>query len=303
MDFSALNKEEKKETESIAVVKTDVFDINSASKKFDDNIIKLNEMKITSGNHLIIDEASNITAIEMASQVKKLYNGIEKTRKQIVEKPKQFASSIDKFCKPYKDTLVSIEMGLKKKIKLFARDQAVKIKEAEGKARKEQAELQKKLDADARRKQRELEEEARRRQRELEEKAEKQQKEAEEKARKEAEIKGMDPEKVYVPKIEAPVMPEVQEVQPVQAVLPTVNASKNVTRTAEGSASLKKKWVFDVENIAEVVKHLTESNDPTLLEKLRIAIKPTINAQIKAGIRKIPGLKIYETDEISLRVN
>ena len=135
------------------------------------------------------------------------------------------------------------------------------------------------------------------------EKEAKKQKEAEKKARKEAERKGEDPRNVYVPKIEAPVVPKVQVVQAVQAVLPSVNDSKNVTRTAEGSASLKKKWVFEVEDISEAVKHLAESKDLALLEKLRIAIQPTINAKIKAGIRKIPGLKIYETDEISLRVN
>jgi hypothetical protein len=95
------------------------------------------------------DDTSNKSAVEMASQVKKLTKKVETLRKQIVEAPNKFVKSINTFAKSYKEPLIDIETDLKNKIGKYQVEQERKRREAERKAKEEVERLQAKLDAEA----------------------------------------------------------------------------------------------------------------------------------------------------------
>ena len=75
-------------------------------------------------------------------------------------------------------------------------------------------------------------------------------------------------------------------VEPVKLPEPVAEKPANVTRTESGSAHGQKRWTFEVE-------------DETKVPRQYLALDSTrINAAIKAGIREIPGLKIFQKESV-----
>lgn len=102
--------------------------------------------------------------------------------------------------------------------------------------------------------------------REAEKKAQEVAKRLQEKVNKEAEEKGIEP--VQVPDV---ALPEKQ--QPV--------------RTEEGSASVRKRWTWDKESV----------DFAQVPDEYKTIDAVAINRAIRAGLRNIPGIRIYQEEE------
>ncbi len=60
--------------------------------------------------------------------------------------------------------------------------------------------------------------------------------------------------------------------------------------TPSGSAKLAKKWVWEIEDFKKIPDEIFEQRK----DKIKEAMAPAINPRIAAGIRSIPGIKIFE---------
>jgi len=80
-------------------------------------------------------------------------------------------------------------------------------------------------------------------------------------------------------------------IEPVQVPEVALPEKQQPVRTEEGSASVRKRWTWDHENY-EFEK---------VPDGYKILDQPTINKAIKAGIRSIPGITIYEDKDVILR--
>lgn len=115
--------------------------------------------------------------------------------------------------------------------------------------------------------------EARKAAQELQEKLRKEAEEANRKAEEEARKKAEETKTQYVepPKIESPVVVE-----------PIIPKKEAVTRTEAGSASVAQKWTFKVV-------------DALLIPRQYLVVSETlIRDAIKAGMREIPGVEIFQ---------
>lgn len=104
--------------------------------------------------------------------------------------------------------------------------------------------------------------------RKAEEAARKRAQEEQERLNREAEAAG----------VEAPVVPEVVEPEETTSV-----------RTAEGTAYMQSRWTFELEELAKVPAEYL------MLDEKKV------RAAIKAGVREIPGLKIFEQKSMAIR--
>lgn len=180
---------------------------------------------------VVQDEATNITAVEMAGQSKRLWKRIEEIRKRATAEPNDFIKAVNGLAKSYQTQFSGIETGLKGKISQYQARIELERRKQEELARKAAAELQAKIDAEA----------------------------------KKAGVESV--------KIEAPVIPK----------------QETVTRTADGSSYQVKTWVFEVEDEAKVPREYLMVDG----KKLRDAVK--------AGVRQIPGVRIFEQTETRIR--
>lgn len=69
------------------------------------------------------------------------------------------------------------------------------------------------------------------------------------------------------------------------------------TVTGSGSADLKKEWTFEILNI----KAMPDEAFATRYAELVKAMTPWVNAQVKAGIRNIQGVRIFEQTTLKTR--
>jgi hypothetical protein len=78
-------------------------------------------------------------------------------------------------------------------------------------------------------------------------------------------------------------------VEPVKIEAPVIPKKETVTRTAEGSSNVSKHWNFEIVNADEVPRQYLVIDDKA------------INLAIKAGVREIPGVRIFQDTRISFR--
>lgn len=84
---------------------------------------------------------------------------------------------------------------------------------------------------------------------------------------------------------------EARGEEPPAPIIPTpvVTAPAKTTRTAEGSVTVRKVWRFEVV-------------DPTQVpDEYKVVNEKAIGAVVKAGVRTIPGVHIYEAEEVAVR--
>lgn len=99
---------------------------------------------------LVVDsEATNLKAVEMAGQVKRLDKKLELARKDYTGPANEYVKAINGTVKPRQALLREIENGLKGKISTHQAAVLLEHRKAEEAARKAQKKLQAKLDADA----------------------------------------------------------------------------------------------------------------------------------------------------------
>lgn len=200
---------------------------------------EIDRMREQAAGHMVVDDATQAEAVTMAGQAKKLAVAIEKKRKEVIDKPYEFVSTVNRFVKAFKDNLDEVERILKSRI-----SERILIVQAE--QRKEQARI-------------------------LAE-----QRAAQERARMEAEaLAKLNPELAPEPIPEVPIV-----TPPVQ----------NVFRSETGSsAHIRKEWVWEAITFSEIPHKYLQID------------KVAINAAVKAGIRDIPGIRIYEMEKTVIR--
>lgn len=78
-------------------------------------------------------------------------------------------------------------------------------------------------------------------------------------------------------------------VAPVKLDKPVVPKKENVTRTENGAAHIQKVWTFEIEDEAQVPREYLMVNEKAIREA------------VKAGVREIPGVKVYQESKTVIR--
>jgi hypothetical protein len=241
INFGALLHQEPQETAGHAKVidvpssvhqKVNNYDLTPIRTALAPYEAQINNMADTAAVVQVMDDKTNILAVEMASQAKRLNNAIEKSRKEFVDPANQFVKAVNNLAKNYQGKLQAIEGGLKSKISGYQTKLEMERRKREEAERKARLELQKKIEAEA-----------------------------------------------ALLNIEAPVM--------APAVVPEV---VKVIRTEAGTASQRKEWRFEVTDESQVPREYMAVD----LGKIRQAVK--------AGIREIRGIRIFEESVTTLRI-
>ena len=151
IDFSAAIDSDKKPTGATFAppAPADPFDLGKVKRRFEIYDPAIDGMRGQAENHEITDDASNAAAVEMAIQAKNLGKEVEAVRKLITEPAFKFKKSVDRFAKNYLEKFAFIEKILRQKMNEYSRIKELERREREKKARRQQIELQKKLDAEA----------------------------------------------------------------------------------------------------------------------------------------------------------
>lgn len=155
IDFSAPLTAKKEKKSRLAVVEApppalasplDVEAVKSGLIKYD---LAIDEMVSKSQTIAVIDEASNIKAIELAGGSKKLNKAIEDYRKELVQPALDYQRSVNNLCKHYQDRLTAIERDVKAKCGQYQQRVELERLKAQEAVRKAQEELQRKIAAEA----------------------------------------------------------------------------------------------------------------------------------------------------------
>jgi hypothetical protein len=125
------------------------FDISTVKDSLMVYDNKFSAMECDARECTIQNEADNELAVEMALQAKKLIKKINTIRDNFVAEPKEYVRSVNNLAKGYTDRLTAIEKGLGNKISLFQGQRELERRKAEEEARKAAAEIQTRLNAEA----------------------------------------------------------------------------------------------------------------------------------------------------------
>lgn len=96
----------------------------------------------------VVDEASQVKAVEIGTKAKKAHNTLEKQRKAILEPAAEFTKTVNALFKGYQGRFAEIESGLKAKIATHQAAVEMERRRKEEAERKAAAELQAKIDAE-----------------------------------------------------------------------------------------------------------------------------------------------------------
>lgn len=269
MDFFAAINDDSKKQSAVPVV-IDPMDPTPLIKGFKSFEAQIDSMVKEATDHQVSDDDSNSQAVEMIGQAKKLSSAIESKRKDVTEPYLRVKSTVDAHVKAVRDRLGQIVMALENKIRPFLQQ-----KEAE------RREAQRKADEEARR----IQDEANRKAREEAERL------AEE-ARKKAEAEGADKKAQ-----EEAAMQAASVVEPVPVFVAASVLAETKTKTESGTASLKKEWTWELEDVRLLPDDIIKARWDEIVK----AIAPAINPRIKAGIRSINGVRIFEQATVKTR--
>jgi hypothetical protein len=215
------------------------------------------------------DDDSAARAVAIAGGAKTLHKDLKRAQETLIAPANSYLKTVRNLFKPYLDRLEAIENGLKRSSEGYYYQQRMEQQRREAAAREEARKQQEKIDAEARR----LREEAERKAREA---AEALEKEADE-ARRAALQKTIEEETAAA------------QAAPPVVVAPVVEEKPRVTRTETGSGHLRMDWDFEVIDANQVPRKYLMVNEKA------------IRADVKAGLREIPGVKIFEKPVMNIR--
>lgn len=224
---------------------------------------------------IITDEVSQTRAVEMAGQVKRLGKSIETARVNFVAAPNDYVKQVNGLGKGILAKLETIEKGLKRKMADYAQFVEQERRKAEAAAQQAAIEAQRKIDEEAR-----LAQEA----------ADKAAAEAKAKADEAAKAGAADAASLAeIAKAEEAKAQVVASMPTVQVEMPVIPQASGPVRTAAGTASVRKRWEFGI-------------TDPTAIPREYLMVdEKKIREAVKAGVRSIPGVNIFETSDIAIR--
>jgi hypothetical protein len=159
IDFSAPLKKQrgrpKKENLPVVEISTpfptvaDPLDVEAVKKGLIKYDLAIDEMVDQSQGIAVIDEASNVMAIELAGGAKKLNKTIEDYRKELVQPALDYQRSVNNLCKHYQDRLTTIEREVKAKCGQYQQRVELERRKAQEIIRKAQEEAQRQIAAEA----------------------------------------------------------------------------------------------------------------------------------------------------------
>ncbi|MBU1067456.1 hypothetical protein KKE60_06690 [Patescibacteria group bacterium] len=140
MDFNVLlGKDDVKKNFDISTVKgsLSVYDQRFMAMEFDARVCTIES------------EKDHELAVEMAIQAKKLVKKINNIRDKFISEPKEYVRSVNNMAKSYTDRLAAIEKCLRDKLSNFQYQRELERRKAEEEARKAAAEIQTRLNEEA----------------------------------------------------------------------------------------------------------------------------------------------------------
>lgn len=223
IDFNAAMESENRRYQ-VTTTLTDPFDMETVKAGFAGYLEQINTLNDIAAALVITDDKSATEAVSMTGKIKKLSNQIEKERKVIIDSPSAFVKNVNNFVKSFSDPLQMADKTLRSKISNYQYQLDLERRKREEDMRRAQAELQARLDAEA--------------------------------------------------KKNNVIAPQVIDIP--------VKEEKPIIRTEQGSASIRKTWKGEIVSAAEVPAQYCSPD------------QKKIDEAIKAGIREIPGVRIYE---------
>lgn len=268
MDFSQAAEQEKPE-QTQAVTVTGNYDLKPVRKELASYEKGLVRMEKEAGALVVNSKDNQARAIEIAGGAKTLGKNLKKAMDTMIAPANDWLKTVRNLFRGHLDRLDAIEKRLKDKAGAFEVQERLAQQRKEAEAREEARKLQEKIDAEARAQREEAERKAR-------EAAEKLKTEQDEAAR--AILQQTVEEETAAAQIQTP-----------QVVVPVVTAAPTVTRTETGSGHMRMVWEIEVIDAAQVP------------DKYKVVDEKLIRADVKAGIREIPGVKIFEKPVMAIR--
>lgn len=278
MDFSAVLRDPKPETlnpaqaPSLPHWDTIPMDLEAVKGALAPYQVQVAEMVKAAGELKIADDASQTRAVELGTTAKKIKKAVEaiKQSPNYLEAD-QFVKDVRNLLKTFTDPLdLQVEKPLKAKLTAYADQLRLEAQRRDAAAREAARKLQEQADEKARK----LREEAEAKAKEAEKKLAKEKDEAARAALQ----RTIDEETEAAKNIVAP-----------QVVAPVVEPVHNTVRTGAGSAYGRTTWEFEITDEAQVPREYLAVNE----QKIRQAVK--------AGIRQVAGVRIYEKTSTSFR--
>ena len=272
LNFNALNEEPEiveQLTEAPPPMKRDPLDPAPLLLLFDQYVAEIDSMDAQATALQVVDDDSNHLAVEMTTQAKKLDQIIGKRHKALKAPYLAVTQPLDGFKKKLSDRLQQTQRIINGKIQPYLQKKEQDRREAALKAQEIARKEQERLDAIAKAEADRLADEAR--QKALAEKKT----EAEAEAEAQAAAAMAEPAPVVVAEME----------------------TETKTVTDAGTAKLKVDWSWEIVNFL----HLPIEAFEMRKDEVTKALAPWINAQVKAGIRMVPGVKVFQTTKIDTR--
>lgn len=263
-------EEQKEEIGVPLLAKKDPFDPTLLVGLFKKYEIQIGLMDGKVAAHRVTDDASNSVAVEMTTQAKGLSQAIEKKRKEIKEPYLAVTKALDGFCKGLIDRLSGTQQVINEKIQPYLQKKERERLEAERKTREKAARLQAEAEAELKKKADRLAEEA----------------------RQEALASGMTEEKAEE---EAKAAKTMIESVPVFVAAELPPETKTITEA--GTAKIETEWTWEIQDLKLLPQEAYNSRKAEVIK----ALTPWVNAQVKAGTRKISGVKIFQQTKIKTR--
>lgn len=266
MDFTAAAEQEKPDQ---AVTVSTGFDLKPVKKELASQEKLIAKMEKEAGTLMVTSRDTQARAIEVAGGAKTLNKSLKKALDTLTAPANDFVKTARNLFRAYLDRLDTIEKSLKDKAGAYEVHERLAQQQREAQAREDARKLQEKIDFEAR----DQREAALRKARDAAEKLQSE-KDAAARAILEQTVK----DETAAAAMEVP-----------QVVIPVVTPQQTVTRTETGSGHLRMDWVHEVV-------------DPMLVpRKYLIVDDKAIRADVKAGIREIPGVKIFEKPVMAIR--
>lgn len=293
IDFDAANKPQ---TDVVQATTTDPAQIVSKLESFRG---KIAEMHTTAAAHAVTDDRTNEEAVRMINQAGQIIKELDKKHEELKRPFKKITDILDNTRKELKDGLGRVQNILKSKVEPYLQEKERIRLEAERKAREEAARIQRELEEKARK---EAEEAARIKYEA--EKAERERIAAENR-------KAMDAEQAERERIAAELEEKrlkeeadrkaAEAANEAAALVPEIVSdvpAEIKTVTEAGSADLKTEWTYEILSF----NNLPEECFLARAEQVEKAVAPWINAQVKAGIRNIQGVRVFQKSTLKTRV-
>ena len=272
VNFGVLPDEEPFESPTIYTMPTriDPFDPAPLIALFDRYKIEIFAMETMAMSLKVSDDATANQAAEYTTQARKLASVLDKKRQEEKAPYLAVTSVLDKHVKGLTDALAGVQRIVNGKLQPYLQ-----------KKEQERIEAQRKAEAEARAVQARLEaEEAEKR------------RQAEEAARLEALKNGADQREAEEAAKVAAAM-----VEPAPVVVAQAMPDETKTSTESGTVALKKEWAFTIEDFRSLPDQCLIDRQ----EEINKAVAPWIRKQIAAGLRNIPGVRVFEQSIIKTR--